>query len=259
MTDTGAPRIRALIVDDEPIARRGLRAMLAASPQVDVVGEAANGVDALAAVRELAPQLVFLDIQLPDLDGFSVLSGMPPDQAPAIVFVTAYEQYALPAFEANAVDYLLKPFDAARLARSLRRVSLFLAGSEGPAPNESRDHEQRAVEWAGRERRFVVKGRSGILFLEPEDVDWIESWGNYVRLFAAGRAYLLRETTAAVESRLDASRFLRISRSVIVNVERVRSLSPKANGQVDVVLASGVTLHASRRFRARLQRFFGLR
>jgi two-component system, LytTR family, response regulator len=251
---SGIAPIRALIVDDEPIARRGLRAMLAGCSEVDVVGEAASGAEGLAQFRRLAPRLVFLDIQMPDVDGFAVVRELPSDDMPAIVFVTAFEQYALPAFEANAVDYLLKPFDAARLARSVRRAVLFLQA----APNES-DPGRRAAEWAERERRFVVKGRTGIVFIEPEEVDWVESWGNYVRLFAAGRRYLLRETMAAVEARLDPTRFLRISRSIIVNVGRVRSLVPKPNGQVDVVLGVGTVLSASRRHRAKLQQFFGLR
>ena len=243
--------LRVVIADDEPVARRGLRAMLGAMPAVEVVGEAASGEEAVAVVLALRPDVLFLDVRMPALDGFAVLAALPRGAAPAVVFTTAFEQYALPAFDASAIDYLLKPFDAARLARALRRVRAFGSEAAGAAGiTAPRDEDGR---------RLTARGRDVIIFLEPDEVDWIESWGNYVRLHARGRRYLMRETTGAVEARLDATLFLRISRSVIVNAARVRRLVPRRNGQTDVVLEGGATLRASRRHRAALQRFFGLR
>lgn len=250
--------LRALIVDDEPVARSGLRAMLAHEPRVEIVGEAASGEAAIRLIHAARQDLVFLDVQLPDLDGFGVLSGAGPIPF-AVIFVTAFEQYALPAFEANAVDYLLKPFNRQRLTRAVRRASAFLGVTTsvaGSVTDPASSAPSRMMAWREAGRRFVVPDGNHLHFLEPERVDWIESWGNYVRLFAHGRPHLLRETVRGVEARLDPSQFLRISRSVIVNVERVRSLRPRSNGQVEVVLTSGAVLRCSRRYRARLRLFF---
>lgn len=237
--------LRALIADDEPVARRGLRVLLAEQPGVTVVGEAATGEAALVAVRELRPDLLFLDVQMPALDGFGVLARLPVAERPAVVFTTAYEHYALPAFEASALDYLLKPFDATRLERALRRVRAHLRGA---APSGS----------APVRERFVVRAREGVVFVAHDAVEWLESWGNYVRLHAGARRYLLRETTAAVEGTLDPALFVRISRSAIVNAACVRRIVPQANGQLEVVLASGARLRASRRHAAAVRRFLAL-
>lgn len=243
--DPTALPLRALIADDEPVARRGLRVLLAEQPGVTVVGEAATGEAALVAVRELRPDLLFLDVQMPALDGFGVLAGLPVAARPAVVFTTAFEQYALPAFEASALDYLLKPFDAARLERALRRVRAHLRGAAPPSGGPVRE-------------RFVLRAREGVVFVAHDTVEWLESWGNYVRLHAAGRHYLLRETTAAVEATLDPALFVRISRSVIVNAACVRCIVPRANGQLEVGLASGARLRASRRHAAAVRRFLAL-
>jgi two-component system LytT family response regulator len=244
--------LRVLVADDEPLARAGLREMLAANPAVVVVGEASDGRDALRLAGALRPDVVFLDIQMPEADGLEIAATFSGRTTPAVVFVTAYEEYALSAFEIDAVDYLLKPFDDVRLARSLRRVRQFL----GAVPDASGLASTREAEWRARHHRFVVKDRGTIVFVEPDDIDWVESWGNYVRLRVGGRALLLRDSMASVSARLDPSSFLRISRGVIVNAARVRRLAPKPNGQVDLLLDNSLVLTASRRHREALLGFF---
>jgi two-component system LytT family response regulator len=245
--------LRILIVDDEPIARSGLREMLSAYPDAVVVGEVADGVEAVPAVRALVPDLLFLDVQMPEADGFALLERLQSGAPPAIVFVTAYEEYAFPAFEANAVDYLLKPFDHSRLRRALDRAIRFLG-----ADRERQDSaEYRTTAWRHSRHRFVVRDRGAMTFIEPQDVEWIESWGNYVRLFVNGRPMLLRESTNAVAERLDQTRFVRISRRVIVNADHVERLIPRPNGQTEIVLRSALVLLGSRRWRERLRAFFG--
>jgi two-component system LytT family response regulator len=249
--------IKALIVDDEPLARKGIRRLLA-SEDVQVVGECADGIEAVNAIQAKRPELVFLDIQMPGLDGFGVISAIGPAAMPVVIFVTAYDLHAMRAFDVHAVDYLLKPVTAARLAIALERARAFVGV---PRPSElSRKLDalvrtltppQRALE------RIVIKSIGRVTVVPVEEIDWIEAEGDYVKLHSAQRSYLLREKISTLEEQLDKNSFMRIHRSTIVRVGHVRELRPLVNGDHVVILQGGRQLSLSRTFReqvfARLQ------
>ncbi|MCI0670721.1 MAG: LytTR family DNA-binding domain-containing protein, partial [Myxococcaceae bacterium] len=221
-------RFRTLVVDDEPLAREGVRMMLASDPEVEVVGEAGNGPEAVAALEALAPDLVLLDVQMPELNGFDVLARLPPERLPAVIFSTAYDKYALKAFDVHALDYLLKPFtderfhEALRRAKSqlrLRRVSELSArlrevldvSVEATVPQAS----------AGAlAQRVAIKDVGRVVFLDVDEIDWVEAADYYVEIHAGGKSYLHRETMQSLEARLHPERFMRIHRSAIVNRKR---------------------------------------
>jgi two-component system LytT family response regulator len=242
--------LRSLIVDDEPLARRRLKTLLRAEPQVEVVGEAEDGDAAVDAIRKLRPDLVFLDVQMPGLDGFGVLDQVGLDRVPAVIFVTAYDRYALQAFDAHAVDYLLKPFDRARLREAIARAVKL---------SDSDELLQRVYSLLARAakrplRRVLVRSAGRIHFVSTSEIDWIEAAGHYVTLHAGRQAHLLRETMAALAARLDADRFVRVGRGTIVNLDAVRELQPASHGDLDVVLRNGTRLRASRRYARELRR-----
>ncbi len=254
-------RIRTLIVDDEPAARRGVRLLLAPDPAIEIVGEAANGAEAAALIGRLRPDLAFLDVQMPDSDGFAALAGLDPVLAPAVVFVTAYDEHALRAFEVNAVDYLLKPYDDARFAAALQRAKAEVrhrahdrAGSRltqiMALLQRGADPAAAATGPAGD--RILVKSSGEIFFLKADEIDWIEAEGDYMKFHVGPRAHLMRETMARLESKLDARRFVRIHRSTIVNIDRVRKLSPSFGGEYAVILADGTKLRLSRGYQERI-------
>ena len=274
--------IRALIVDDEPIARAGLRTLLGVEADVTVVGECRDGAEAVEKIRADRPDLVFLDVQMPELNGFEVLGALQPNELPAIVFVTAYDEYALDAFEASAVDYLLKPFDRDRFGRALARARRFLAGDQlamfrskvasvlqamsGGVGSPGRDAPSRAPASNVRdatparsgerpmsgENRLMIRARGRIAFVALSDIEWIETSRNYVRVRAKGVWYTVREPLTTFASRLDPLQFVRVSRSCIVNLDRVREFRRQANGQYVVLLDDGQRLVASRRYGAKL-------
>jgi two-component system LytT family response regulator len=245
--------VRVLVVDDEPLARSGVRALLERDPEVQVVGEAADGrqaVDAIAAVR---PDLVFLDVQMPEMDGFAVLREVGAERMPAVVFVTAYDQFALRAFDVAAVDYLLKPFDDERFALAVDRAKRSLRGADaGDLGRRLVDLlEARTAAEAGTPAqpyasRLMVKSASRTVFLRVEEIDWIEADDYYARLHVGGRAHLLRETMASLEQRLDPGRFFRVHRSAIVNLDRVREMQPLFRGEHVLILHDGTRLKLSR-------------
>jgi two-component system LytT family response regulator len=249
-----AVRIRTLIADDEPLARERLRALLARHADIDIIGECANGGEAIDAITELRPDLVLLDVEMPRVDGFAVLEALDPEVLPAVVFVSAHDQYALRAFEAHALDYILKPFDEGRVDRALRRVRGQLAHAAGTTRHidprllslleELRDQR--------RSDRLVVKTGGRVVFLRTEDIDWVEASGNYVRLHVGADAHLLRESMKNMERRLNPSTFVRIHRSAIVNVDRIRELEPWFHGEYIVILRDGTRLTSSRVFSDRL-------
>jgi two-component system LytT family response regulator len=251
--ERSASRIRTLIADDEPLARERLRALLARHTDVELIGECTNGADAIEAIAELRPDLVLLDVEMPEADGFAVLEALDPDALPAVVFVSAHDQYAVRAFEAHALDYILKPFDEGRVDRTLQRVRGQLARAPG-----TRRIDPGLVslleELRGRRRsdRLVVKTGGRVVFLRTEDVDWVEASGNYVRLHVGGEAHLLRESMKNMERRLDPTTFVRIHRSAIVNVDRIRELEPWFHGEYIVILRDGTRLTSSRVFSDRL-------
>ena len=246
--------IRALIIDDEPLARERIRALVAREQDVEIIGESASGIEAVADIRRLKPDLVFLDVQMPGLDGFGVLKAIGPDRMPATIFVTAHDQYALRAFDVHALDYLLKPFDRKRFQKSLNRARHALDRSRDPEFGrrlisllQDVSHESQHLE------RIVVKEEGRLFFVAVQDVDWCEAAGNYIRLHVGDDEHLVRETMASFEGKLDPNRFVRIHRSTIINIDRVQELQPAFHGDYVVVLRNGKELIMSRGFRERVQ------
>ena len=247
--------MRVLIVDDEAFARQRVARLLAeCGGDAELVGEAASGQAAVGMIRTLAPDVVFLDIQMPGRDGFGVLDALAGTTLPQIVFVTAYDQFALQAFEAHALDYLLKPFDEERFRKAIDRVRTQLRGQK------RRDIDSRIAQLLAdiRDRpryfeRLVVRSGGRILILRVDDIDWIEAAANYVKLHVGPRVYLLRETMNRLEEKLDPARFIRIHRSTIVRVDRIRELEPLFQGDYLVILQDGSRLTSSRSYRDKLQ------
>jgi two-component system LytT family response regulator len=250
--------LRTVIVDDEPLARKRLRRLLREHADVEVVSECRNGREAVEAVRRGRPDLVFLDVQMPGLDGFDVIEQVGPDHIPAVIFVTAYAEHAIRAFEVSALDFLLKPFGAERLARSLERVRK--QASVKPADNA--DLYRRLLAAVSKETkpayltRLLVKSRGRVVFLRAEEIDRIGAAGKYVRLYAGADYHLLRESMHALERKLDPSRFKRIHRSTIVNLDSIRECAPLFHGELRAILRDGTELTVSRRYRPNLESQF---
>jgi len=245
--------MRVLIVDDEPIARRGLRRLLEPEPGVEIVGEAASGTAAIEAIESLKPELVFLDIQMPEMDGLEVVATITPEKMPAVVFVTAYDKYAIDAFDLNAADYVLKPVDPERFGRALERVRQRLAtGDRGDLEGRLMALLEQ-VRPAQRER-LVIRSAGKIQFVAIDDIDWINAEDNYVRIHAAGKTYLMRETVGGIEERLDPARFVRIRRSTIVRIDRIREIRPLMNGTFELMLEDGTRVTSARRFRESIEK-----
>lgn len=230
-------RIRALVVDDEPLARRGIVARLARHADVDVAGECASGREAVRMIPAVAPDVVFLDVQMPGMDGFAVVEAVGIERMPLVVFVTAHDTHAIRAFEVQASDYLLKPIDDERFDGALARVRRRLVEQRtvGPVPE-----------------RLVIRDRGRMLLVAADEIDWVGAERDYVRVYTRARSHLVRETMAAMEARLPAAQFARIHRSAIVNLARIRELRPHANREFTVVLRDGTLLRLSRSYRDRL-------
>jgi two-component system LytT family response regulator len=282
--------IRALIVDDEAFGRQRIRRLLAAEDDVEIVGECTGGREAIVAIDQHHPDLVFLDIQMPQVDGFGVLRGIGAAHTPLVIFVTAFDEHALRAFDVHALDYLLKPVDPDRFHSAVQRARLELGKStaaerhrqllallgdvvagtgglaglnalgsadtpargsaavEPPASSGARTPPPGAIE------RFLVKHDGRMFFVRVPDVDWIESYGNYARLHVAGRTHLIRETMGSLEKRLERAGFIRIHRSSIVNLDRVKEMQPWFSGEYIVMLTDGTKLKLSRWYRDRLEK-----
>ena len=259
----GPGGIRALLVDDESLVRRGIRGFLAAEPDIVVIGECGNGLEAVDAIRAEKPDLVFLDVQMPELDGLGVLDALDDDERPpALVFVTAYDAYALRAFEEHAVDYLLKPFDEGRFRTALARARQRLAGSGPGAMSHSPDGRLTSLLRELRPTpvyadRLLVRTANRLVPVAVAGIDWIEAADNYVRLHVGAERYALRETIRSLESRLDPRRFARIHRSTIVSLDRIREVRPLPSGDCTVVLADGTELMLSRSWREAFEARFG--
>jgi two-component system LytT family response regulator len=253
--------VRVLLVEDEPIARDVLRMMLAGKPGVEIAGECTTGRQAQEAIRERRPDIVFLDIRMPDRDGFDVLKSLPEAERPVVVCVTAYNQYALRAFDAQALDYLLKPFDQERFdrafARAVRQVERIHADEINQRLRTLLNSEAGPSAGAAPETRLTrlaVRKRGATLLVRVEEIDWFEAAGDYVSVHTGGQEYLVHETMAALEARLDPARFLRIHRSAIVNVDRVHELHPCGNGEYRVALECGASLKLSRNYHGAAER-----
>jgi two-component system, LytTR family, response regulator len=239
--DKRQPSIRTLVVDDESLARTNLNVLLRRDPDIGSVAECESGLEAVESIRASKPDLVFLDVQMPECDGFDVLELLGSELPPAVIFVTAHEEYALRAFEAGALDYLLKPFDDARFVRALNRAKDKIAHYS----------PQRA-------ERLVVKERGQVLFLNAVDIDWIEAAGYYACVHIGNETHVMRRTLSELERDLGEERFVRIHRSIIVNLERIRGLELQKGGEYEVVLKTRVRLRLSRRFRKTLQDRLGI-
>ncbi len=248
--------LRVLIVDDEPLARRRLRRLLHNEPGIQVVGECGQAGEAIAAIEQLAPDLVLLDIQLPDADGFTLLERIERTQCPEIVFVTAYDEYAVRAFEIHAVDYLVKPVQRARLRQAVRR-----AHERSVSTDQTTETVLEALRDIRASRRYkdrlLVKVRDRSFFVAVRDIDWIGAAGNYVRLHVGTSTYLLRETMTSLESVLDPAFIPRIHRSTIVNLDRVVEFRPWSRGDYHVLLQDGTELLLSRTYRDRVRERWG--
>jgi two-component system LytT family response regulator len=252
-------KIRTLIVDDEPLARRNLRVLLEKDPQIEIVEECRNGREAVKAINTLSPDLIFLDIQMPEMDGFDVLAHVGPEHIQAIIFVTAFDQYALKAFDVHALDYLLKPFDDERFAHALRRAKAQIEAHEINrlskrllALLEERESELK-VDSKSYLTRLMIKDSGRVRLLKVDDIDFVEADGNYAKLHVGRATHLLREKMNDLEGRLDPARFVRIHRSIIVNLDRIKEMHPHFNGDYIVVLEDGRQLRMSRTRRELLE------
>lgn len=248
-------KVRAIIVDDEAPARELIARLARDEADFEVVSECASGTAALKAVNELQPDLIFLDIQLPGLDGFELLARLPAERRPLVIFVTAFHQHAIRAFEVHALDYLLKPFEYDRLVEAIARARRMLENCETSAQQGRiarllEDWQNQNSRW----ERFAVREAGRVIFLRYEEVDWIEAEGNYLRLHVGKGSHLLRETLVALETRLAAKKFLRVHRSALVNLEKVREWQPMFNGDSVLILEGGARLPLSRVYRGNFDR-----
>jgi two-component system LytT family response regulator len=266
---TPSPRaaVRAVIIDDEPAARRGVRLLLSRDSEIEIVGEAGDGIEAVELIRRERPEMAFLDVQMPGFDGFEVLRQAGDAAPAAVVFVTAYDEHALKAFEVHAIDYVLKPYEDARFHSAVERAKAGLRGLDAKAlaarlaqllqfverTTAESPPAQGSTTAGERSDRILLKSSGEIYFLKVDEIDWIEAEGDYMKFHVAGKAHLLRETMARLEARLDPERFIRIHRSTIVNIDRVRKLTPAFAGDYAVILADGTKLRLSRGYQERMQ------
>jgi two-component system LytT family response regulator len=249
--------IRTLIVDDEPLARHRLKRFLEPAPDIQLLPECGDGKTAVAAIQEYQPDLVFLDVQMPHLNGFEVLSAVGVERMPVVIFVTAFDAFALQAFEAQALDYLLKPFGQDRVQKALERARTFL---EGNAKQSFQDHLAgllRATEASRHAARVLVRNGDRMLVVGPTEIDWVEAYGDYVRLHVGQQEHLLRSTLTDMEQRLKPEGFARIHRSRLVNLERIKEFITVSPAELLVVLKNDVRLNASPTFLKELQRRLG--
>ena len=250
--------MRMLIVDDEPLAREKIRDLVKLDPELEIAGECTNGLEALAAIQELRPDLLLLDVQMPEVGGFAVLEALKDEVMPLVIFVTAYDQYAVRAFEFHALDYLLKPFDRERFEAAIGRAKAHVRREQ----NGSLDQrilallEQLKAETKYIER-LVVKAGGRVFFLETKEIDWVEAEGNYVNIHTPKKSFLLRETISNLEAQLDPKHFVRIHRSSIVRIDRIQELQTWSHGEYRVLLYGGTELTLSRNYRDNLQSLLG--
>ena len=247
------PRIRAVVVDDEELGRDRLQSLLSEQSDVEIVGVCADGASAVETIDREQPDLVFLDVQMPGMDGFEVIENLDPARLPAVVFVTAHDGHAIRAFEIHALDFLLKPFDQTRFEKALERARTQLAAKQGQVIDsrlvsllEELREERKYPE------RLIVKSSGRVFFVRAEEIDWVEASGNYVKVHTKADAHLLRESMKNMEAKLDPKTFVRIHRSAIVNIDRIKELEPWFHGEYIVIMRDGTRLTASRVFSDRL-------
>src|SRR4029079_10474145 len=253
-------KIRALVVDDEPLARRRIRRLLSRDVEVEVIGDCTNGYEAIETINRQAPQLVFLDVQMPEVDGFAVLESLDQETMPFVIFVTAYDKYALKAFEVSAVDYLLKPFDKKRFEQALQRAKARLTTERGSELNEQTLALLQELKARSQcLERLLIKSGGRAFFLKTDEIDWIGVGGEYVRIHVGAESYLFREGITTIEHQLDQRKFMRVHRSHIVNIDRVKELQPWFNHEYRVLLHNGTKLILSRSCRKKLTDLLGER
>lgn len=245
--------IRALIIDDEPLPRERIRTLLAEHRNIELIGECEDGREAVERILKERPDLAFLDIQMPELDGFDVIASLAGDYVPAIIFVTAYDEYAIRAFEVNAIDYLLKPINPTRFEKAVLRAIERL-------DQKSQKTEQRILDFIeqvrierGYTRRFVVRTGAKLSFVQTRDIDWIDTADNYIRLHVSGQEHLVRETLKSIEGQLDPSVFIRVHRSAIINIDRIEAVEPYFHGDYVITMKDGTKLNTSRSYSERLR------
>lgn len=249
--------IRTLIVDDEPLARDRIKRLLRDEDAVRVIGECGSGAEAIEFITRENPDLVFLDIQMPGKTGFEVIKSLDAKQLPTIIFVTAYDQYALQAFDVHALDYLLKPFNRERIKRAVSRAREHI---EHKRMGDLDDRLNLLIADIRGEKKYldrlVVKAVGRVFFLKTDEIDWIEAAGNYVKLHVGRDAHMIRETMNGIEAKLDPEKFLRIHRSTVVNIDRIKELHPMFSGDYAVILRNGTELALSRNYRERFTELF---
>ena len=255
-------KLHVMVVDDEPLARARIRELLKRDSDIGLVEECKDGFEAVQAMQNEPPDLVFLDIQMPEKDGFSVIDEIGVERMPVVIFVTAYDQYALRAFQVCALDYLLKPFDEKRFEQTLARAKTQIRAVQGDGGGDGLHASLFSLmeQWHAQSKyveRVLVKTSGRFFFLNASEIDWIKAEGNYVRLAVGKSAYLLRETVNNLEKQLDPARFLRIHRSTIVNIDRIKEIQQTFHGEYTVVLRDGTELRLSRRYREKLPRTVG--
>jgi len=242
--------IKVLVVDDELLGRKRIRSLLREHADIKIAGECVNGSEAVEAIQNLKPDLVFLDVQMPETDGFGVVEMIGAENMPAVIFVTAYDKYAIPAFEINAVDYLLKPFDEERFNKAVERAKREIKRQE--SPTEIKENLRKLLKEVKNEpkylRRIPVKSSGGTTLVPTEEIDWISASGHYLELHIGNETHLIRERLSIIETRLDPQIFMRIHRSTIVNLDRIKSLHPMFNGDQLVILKNGRELNLSRNY-----------
>ena len=250
--------IKVLIVDDEPLARRRIRTLLANFEKVEIVGECANGLEAIAAIEKNAPDLMFLDVQMPEMDGLSVMNSRPNNLMPLVIFVTAYDNYGLSAFDFDAVDYLLKPFDQGRFEKAFEKARARLAvNKKQDLPIDLTEVINQISLRSNYNKHITIRQDGRIFLLRTEEIEWIEAERNYVRLYAGKKSYLRREAIGNIEGQLDPEKFRRIHRSAIVNLDFIRELRTITGGDYQIVLRNGRELVLSRTYQKKLPEFLG--
>ncbi len=245
-----AGKIKTIIIDDEPLARKRVAHLLKNEPDIEVTAECGDGLTAISAINQHSPDLIFLDVQMPEVNGFEVLRELDPDSAPFVIFVTAYDQFTIQAFDAHAVDYLLKPFGEERFRQAVNRARQRIRPESLYQPDERLlrllDHLNLNK---GFLERLIVTHRDRLIIVPIDTVDWVETYGNYLKIHSGGKTYLIRETMNKLSARIDPKKFLRIHRSTLVNLDRIKELQPMFGGQYTIVLSDGAELTLSRNYR----------
>lgn len=247
--------IKTLIVDDEPLAREYVRRLLKEDERIQIVGETGNGRDAVQLIGEQKPDLIFLDVQMPEMDGFAVLKTLKPNLLPAVIFTTAYEEYAIRAFEFHALDYLLKPFDSDRFAESVRHAAKRLDNRRNEKPTESKQISEMLKNIDEKPQyleRLLIKSNGRIVFLKTREIDWIKADDKYLHLYFGKSNYLVRQSLSQMKTQLDPQIFAQIHRSIIINIERIKELQTMFNGEYNLVLENGAEVPLSRNYKNKL-------